>query len=77
MFVSVDVKELIKIRKEAGLSKCKLSKLAGLPSNALLRIESEYTINNRTSLLRLKAIANVLNVDVCRLIAKEQKENGI
>lgn len=73
MFVSVNVNELTKIRKEAGLTKRKLSLLAGLPSNALLRIESETTINNRTSLLRLKAIANVLNVDVCRLIAKEKK----
>lgn len=77
MFVSVDVKELTKLRKNSGLTKHKLSLLAGLPSNALSRLESESTINNRTSLLRLNAIADVLNVDVYRLIVKEQKRNGI
>ena len=71
MLVTVDVKKLVFLRKKACLTQCKLSVLAGLPNNAVYRIESQSSIGNKTSKLRLSAIANVLDVDVNDLIIQE------
>lgn len=71
MLVAVDVHKLIALRKKAKLTQCRLSILAELPANAVYRIESQSTFCNKTSKLRLSAIANVLKVNVNDLILKE------
>ncbi len=54
--------EIHRLRTKAGLSRQKLSELAGLPSNAIFRIETTRTCY--THPIRAKAIAEALN---CRL----------
>lgn len=54
--------EIKKRRKELGMSKCELSKKAGLPNNAIYRIErgeSEFTYP-----IRAKAIAEALECQI-------------
>ena len=56
------IEEIRKRRMEAGLSKWKLSLMAGLPQNALLRIERGET--GYTHPIRARAIAEALHCGV-------------
>lgn len=71
MLVYVNKKELNKIRKQAGFSMYELSKKAGLGKNAVAKMISE---NRKSSLLRIEAIAHVLNVDVNKLVQNDCSE---
>ena len=62
MYLITDVWELKKRRKAKGLSMKALSERAGLPANAILRIESGKT--KRINHLRAREIAKVLNCEV-------------
>lgn len=68
MLVKVDKENLKSIRTAHGYSKHKLSVESGLGKNAVQKMENE---NSRSSLLRVKAIASVLNIDPELLIKKE------
>jgi transcriptional regulator with XRE-family HTH domain len=54
--------EICRLRTEAGLSLKKLSELAGLPSNAVFRIEKTKT--GYTHPIRARAIAAALDCDL-------------
>lgn len=62
MYLSTNISELKRRRKVAGLSMKALSKNAGLPDNAVLRIESGKT--KRINHLRAREIARALNCNV-------------
>lgn len=68
MLVKVDKENLKSIRTAQGYSKHKLSIESGLGKNAIQKMESE---NGKSSLLRVKAIASVLNINPDLLIKKE------
>lgn len=55
-----------KYRKKMGISQDKLSKLAGVTYNTIIKIESGATLNPRVDTLRL--IARALNVRIDDLI---------
>lgn len=55
-----------KYRKKKGVSQDKLSKLAGVTYNTIIKIESGATLNPRVETLRL--IAKALNVTVDSLL---------
>lgn len=57
-----------KYRKKKGISQDKLSKLAGVTYNTIIKIESGATLNPRVDTLRL--IAKGLGVTVDNLINK-------
>jgi len=57
-----------KYRKKKGISQDKLSKLAGITYNTIIKIESGATPNPRVDTLRL--IAKALDVTVDNLINK-------
>lgn len=57
-----------KYRKKKGISQDKLSKLAGVTYNTIIKIESSATLNPRVDTLRL--IAKGLGVTVDNLINK-------
>ena len=57
-----------KYRKKKGISQDKLSKLAGITYNTIIKIESGATLNPRVDTLRL--IAKGLGVTVDNLINK-------
>ncbi len=57
-----------KYRKKKGISQDKLSKLAGVTYNTIIKIESGATLNPRVDTLRL--IAEGLGVTVDNLINK-------
>ncbi|WP_050697357.1 helix-turn-helix transcriptional regulator [Anaeromassilibacillus senegalensis] len=62
MYLLADAQRLKDYRMAAGLSMKGLSKLAGLPDNAVLRIENGKT--KRVNHLRAKEIAKVLRCKV-------------
>lgn len=62
MFLKPNVAEIRRKRKNLGLSKHKLSLLAGLSGTAIFRIESGST--QKVHSLRAKEIAKALNCDV-------------
>lgn len=62
MFLIPDQKELKERRKAAGFSMKKLSQQAGLPDNAVLRIETGKT--KRVNHLRAREIAKALSCEV-------------
>lgn len=62
MFLKPNVAEIRRKRKNLGLSKHKLSLLAGLSGTAIFRIESGST--KKVHSLRAKEIAKALNCDV-------------
>lgn len=62
MYLSTNVQELKQRREAAGLSMKGLSKRAGLPDNAVLRIESGQT--RRINHLRAREIAKALHCKV-------------
>ncbi len=62
MFLVTDVQELKRRREAAGLSMKALSKNAGLPGNAVLRIERGET--KRINHLRAREIARALDCKV-------------
>ena len=62
MYLVTDVQELKRRRKAKGLSMKGLSERAGLPGNAVLRIESGST--KRINHLRAREIAKALNCEV-------------
>ncbi len=68
MNVFVNKSNLKKLRKQNSLSQCRLSQLAGLPNNAVFRMETE---NRKVSVLRITAIANVLKCDISQLTNME------
>ncbi len=55
-----------KYRKKKGVSQDKLSKLAGITYNTIIKIESGATLNPRVETVRL--IAKALNVTVDSLL---------
>ena len=55
-----------KYRKKKGVSQDKLSKLAGVTNNTIIKIESGATLNPRVETLRL--IAKALDVTVDSLL---------
>ena len=69
------VDKIIELRKAHGLNQKRLSEKAGLPVNAVFRIETgAYT---RTQDLRAKAIANALECKVEEIFTSEQEpEHG-
>lgn len=67
MLVEVNIAELERARKKAGLSMHKLSLKSGLGKNAISKMTTE---TKKSSSIRVKAIAEVLNVDY-RLLIKE------
>lgn len=68
MLVKVNNVELKRLRKEAGLSMYRLSIEAGLSKNAVQKMENE---NRKSSLLRVKAIAERLGVEYSALIVTD------
>ena len=65
------VDKIIELRKAHGLNQKRLSEKAGLPVNAVFRIETgAYT---RTQDLRAKAIANALECKVEEIFTSEQE----
>jgi transcriptional regulator with XRE-family HTH domain len=62
VYLVTDVQELKRRRKAKGLSMKGLSECAGLPGNAVLRIESGST--KRINHLRAREIAKALNCEV-------------
>lgn len=65
------VDKIIELRKAHGLNQKRLSEKAGLPVNAVFRIETgAYT---RTQDLRAKAIANALECKVEEIFTSEQR----
>lgn len=68
MLVKVNNVELTRLRKEAGLSMHRLSLEAGLGKNAVQKMENE---DRKSSLLRVKAIAERLGVEYSALIATD------
>lgn len=68
MLVKVNNVELTRLRKEAGLSMHRLSIEAGLSKNAVQKMENE---SRKSSLLRVKAIADRLGVEYSVLIATD------
>lgn len=62
MFLSTNIRELKQRREAAGLSMKALSARAGLPCNAVLRIESGQT--KRINHLRAREIAKALHCEV-------------
>lgn len=58
----VKVEKLIELRSEAGLNRAQLSEKAGLPRNAISRIERG--IYKSTHPIRAKAIAVALGCDI-------------
>lgn len=56
------IEEIQRRREEAGLSRCQLSQAAGLPKNALSRIE--YRQTNYTHPIRARAIAEALHCEL-------------
>lgn len=65
MLVKVNNVKLTRLRKEAGLSMYRLSIEAGLGKNAVQKMENE---NHKSSLIRVKAIAERLGVEYTALI---------
>lgn len=64
MMLDVNVSNLIQKRKEKNLSQYRLSILAGLPGNAVFRMEQgNHKVNN----LRAELIAKTLNCDIKEL----------
>ena len=59
---TIKIEEIQRRREEAGLSRCQLSQAAGLPKNALSRIE--YRQTSYTYPIRARAIAKALH---CKL----------
>ena len=68
MLVTVNKKNLYKLRKQRGYTMHRLSIQAGLGKNAVEKMEKE---NRKASIIRVQAIAQVLNVDPSILINKE------
>ena len=64
MLLMVNQAELARKREEKGLTRHKLSLLAGLSSNAVFRMETKPY---RVSSLRAKVVADVLGCDVADL----------
>lgn len=62
--------ELRRRREELGVTKFKLSKEAGLPNNAVWRMENE---DYRTHPLRAKAIAGALHCEVSDIFTDEKE----
>ena len=65
---SIIAKNIKKYRKKKGISQDKLSKLADITYNTLIKIESGATYNPRVE--TLKQIADALNVGVDDLLKK-------
>ena len=64
MLMMVNQAELARKREEKGLTRHKLSLLAGLSNNAVFRMETKLY---RVSSLRAKAVADALGCDVADL----------
>lgn len=65
MLLYANSKKIKKIREELGLSQHKLSKLSGLGNNAVYRLEN---FRNKTSLVRIEAIAKILEIEPSELL---------
>lgn len=63
--------EIRRRREEAGLNRCQLSLAAGLPKNAMLRIEEKQT--SYTHPIRARAIAEALHCKVEDIFIETQK----
>lgn len=74
MLQIVNIERLKELRKRKRYTQHQLSLKAGLSGNAVQRLESGANIKNRTSHLRLNAIANALGVDVAELIIYEERQ---
>lgn len=70
MMVQVNVENLKKIRIQNGFTMHGLSKKAGLGKNAISQIENNQV--SKSSFIRIKAIAQALNVDCQSLIKSEE-----
>lgn len=71
MYLSTNILELKRRRQVAGLSMKALSKNAGLPDNAVLRIESGKT--KRINHLRAREIAKALGCKVTDIFEEPKR----
>ncbi len=70
MNIQLNPKALEKLRKAQKLSQHELSIKAGLPNNAVYRMEKK---THKVSILRAKAVAGVLGCDVSMFIHETVK----
>lgn len=73
MFVIPLGNRLKDLREEKGLTQHQLSCIAGLPGNAIFRIENQCV--KKTSILRAKAIADALGCPVEDMFVTPGHEN--
>ena len=72
MLVLVNIEKIKNLRLKSGLTIHGLSIKAGLGKNAISQIENNQA--GKCSLVRIKAIADALNVDSKELIIKEEQK---
>lgn len=72
MLVRVNIRNLQNFRNLKGLSQYSLSKKADLGKNAIWQLETQKY--DKCSLVRLKAIADILGIDVQELVLKDNGE---
>ncbi len=71
MLVSIKRDELERLRKKAGFSRYELSIKSGLGKNAVSNMEKGL---NKSSLVRIKAVAEVLKIDYHKLLVDGKKD---
>lgn len=72
MLVRIKSGELERLRKRAGFSRHELSLKSGLGKNAISNMEKG---ESKSSLVRIKAVADVLSIDYHKLVDEEKKDD--